>query len=214
MSLASFLYRLFHPTIDAFFTPSLPFITRIRLLCLQLVELLLYNLKCTPRLLSYDPGYQVRLIPTRHPGSSQRCLIYNINHTSASSSLKPLHVNIHGGAFISGLPDYDHDFCSHLAETTGAVVVNISYRFAPRFPFPAAIDDVDDIFAWLITHAQAKLGANPDLLTVSGFSAGGNLALAASQHLKGHRRIRGAVTFYAPVRRTCSCSLNRNEGHF
>ena len=210
------LYRWFHPTIDAILTPSITLGTRFRLLCLQPLALLVYALKSWHKFSFQDPEYRTIYIPTRQLGSSRRCLIYNarpeITHLSRTQGdseadylgpLKPLHLDIHGGAFISGMPESDHEFNSLLAERTGAVVVSASYRFAPRSPFPAAIDDFDDILAWLIDNARSNLGADPDLLTVSGFSAGGNLALAACQSAAANRTgeclVKGAVTFYASV---------------
>ena len=77
------------------------------------------------------------------------------------------------------------------------MVVSASYRFAPRYPFPAAIEDIDDITSWLLDNAEEVLGANVRLLTLSGFSAGANLALATSQGQrlsgKADTRVKGAV---------------------
>lgn len=52
---------------------------------------------------------------------------------------------------------------------------------------------------WLVRHAEAELGADMGMFTVGGSSAGGNLALATC--LRGHvnGRVKGVVTFYAPV---------------
>ncbi|KAL1595226.1 hypothetical protein SLS60_009914 [Paraconiothyrium brasiliense] len=90
--------------------------------------------------------------------------------------------DIHGGAWIGGYPEHTARWCSYLASRTGAVVVSISYRFAPLHAYPAAHDDVDDIVTYLIHHAP-NLGADSALLTFSGSSAGGNMALSASQFL-------------------------------
>ena len=203
------LYRWFHPTIDALSLPSITFATRLRLLSLQPVALLTYVLKTWHKLWPPNMNYKVIQIPTRHTSNLRRCLVYNApaNHLQGRSpsppQLRPLHLDIHGGAFIGGMPEYDHDFCSCLAKGTDAVIVSASYRIAPRHPFPAAIDDVDDILTWLIENAEAKLGADINLLTMSGFSAGGNLAFAACQNPrmqdKTRSRIKGIVTFFASV---------------
>ena len=205
------LYTFFHPTVDTFLSPSLSFTTRLRLLCYQPLALLLYSLKSVHKLSFRDPGYVVRYIPTRNPQSLRRCLVYNdptARGFDSSQRHRPLHVDIHPGAFIGGLPEANREFCLQVARCSGAVVVSVSYRFAPRYPFPAAIDDIDDILAWLIPNAETVLCADPKLLTVSGISAGGNLALAASYGMartqNGETQIKGAVTFYAPV---SSCSL-------
>lgn len=77
------------------------------------------------------------------------------------------------------------------------------YRLAPRHTFPAAIDDVDDIVKFCIENAERLWGANPKLVTVSGFSAGANLALALCQqdicHAPAETAVKASVTFYAPV---------------
>lgn len=114
---------------------------------------------------------------------------------------RPVHLDIHGGAFIGGNPEANHRFCSAIAEGTGAIVVSASYRFAPKHPFPAAIDDIDDIVDWLLEYAESELGGDPTCLTIGGTSAGGNLALAACMKERSVKdRIKAVVTAYAAVR--------------
>lgn len=54
-------------------------------------------------------------------------------------------------------------------------------------------------------HAETELGADMGKFTVGGSSAGGNLALATSLRASVKGRVKGVVTFYAPV------SLSRAE---
>jgi acetyl esterase/lipase len=60
------------------------------------------------------------------------------------------------------------------------------------------------VIHWLHKHAEDKLGADSELMTISGFSAGGTLAVAASQIPECQppkpTAIKATVTFYAPVR--------------
>jgi acetyl esterase/lipase len=133
-----------------------------------------------------------------------RFLIFKSNaKKSIEGKLRPLHLNMHGGAFLGGCPEMDADFCSRLATETGAVVISTSYRYAPRHVFPAAVDDVDAIVSHLQKHAVEKYGADPMLMTMSGFSAGGHLALAACQQescqMPAPTSIKGMVTYFAPV---------------
>ena len=81
---------------------------------------------------------------------------------------------------MGGVPEYDAVFAQMTARRTGAVVICATYRFAPLHPFPAAHDDIDDVVRYLHKHAENKFGADPQLLTISGFSAGGNLGLSVS----------------------------------
>ena len=204
--MASFLLTMWHPLIDALFAPS-PLQHRGRLLFLLPVSLVLYTWKALPYIFSRP--YVVCQIPTRRPRETIRALVYN--HPSKCSKprgnkKRPLHIDIHGGGFIGGLPEEDVPFCTHLANTTGAVVVSVAYRLAPRHPFPAAHEDVADAVAWLVENGASEFEADSQVVTVSGFSAGGNLALGATlgaKDSKGQKLIKGAVTFYAPVRLHC-----------
>ena len=107
---------------------------------------------------------------------------------------------------MGGIPEYNAELSNEICKGTGAVVVSISYRYAPKYVFPAAIDDVDEILCYLRENAKEKYGADPCLMTVSGLSAGGNLALAAAQqpecHAPSPTSIKAAVTFYAVVSTT------------
>ena len=103
---------------------------------------------------------------------------------------------------MGGIPENDVPFCTQFANITGAVVVSLSYRFAPRYPFPAAHDDVVDALAWLQDNAEREFNADAHILTVTGFSAGGNLALGAmlgAKDDKGNNAVKGTTTFYSPV---------------
>ncbi|KAL8735459.1 MAG: hypothetical protein Q9181_002823, partial [Wetmoreana brouardii] len=149
--------------------------------------------------------FVVYCIPTRRSGETVRALVYN--HPSRCSRLetgrkRPLHIDIHGGGFIGGIPEYDTPFCQKVAETTCAVVVSVTYRFAPRYPFPAAHDDIEDALEWLLENAEREFEADPKVLTISGFSAGGNLALGVTlgnKTSRGKNAVKGVVTFYSPV---------------
>ena len=171
------------------------------MLLFQLPTIILYTWKSLPYLLSRP--FVVRHIPSRRPGESLRALVYN--HPSKCEPIgkkRPLHIDIHGGGFIGGIPEDNTPFCVQFAETTGAVVVSLTYRFAPRYPFPAAPDDIADAFNWLRKNAEREFGADTEIVTVSGISAGGTLALGATLGAKdsrGDNIVKGAVTFYSPV---------------
>lgn len=81
---------------------------------------------------------------------------------------------IHGGGFVAGHRQMKEPFCIEMAKK-GLVVFNIDYRLAPKYPFPAAIDDVRCAIRWVAKHAK-EYGADPDRIGISGCSAGGYLA--------------------------------------
>lgn len=81
--------------------------------------------------------------------------------------------------------------------------MSTQYRCAPVHTFPSAHEDVEDVARWLRENARDELGADPELLTVSGFSAGANLVLGVSQMEElcppAKTAVKASVTFYAPV---------------
>jgi acetyl esterase/lipase len=204
--LSTFLYTI-RPTFDAIFS-RLPFSYRWRLLCLQPLVFLTDALKTIPY--TFSAPFKVHHIPTRKPNRSVRAIIFH-QPRLPGDKLRPLHLDVHGGSFLGGLAEYDAPFCKLLADRTGAVVVSTQYRCAPVHTFPAAHEDVEDVARWLRENAREELGADPELLTVSGFSAGANLVLGASQTEglcpPAKTAVKASVTFYAPVSEM-SCLTN------
>ena len=184
----------FGPTIDAIFARNIPFDYRWRLLTFQPLAFISNCIGVIPYI--FSRSYKVEYLPIA-PGRSIRALVFDKARQDRADKLRPLHLNIHGGAFIGGLPENSAPWCARVAQETGAVVVSTEYRTAPRHTFPAAHDDVDAVLAYLRKNAVAKYGANPDLITVSGDSAGGNLALATAASAPG--AVKASVTFYAAI---------------
>lgn len=201
----STLHSWFRIGIDAIFARDIPFSYRWRMFFfLQPITFLIFAIVSLPWV--FSKPWTVEWLPIGN-GRTLRTLVYKSkgknNNTNNGRKLRPLHLDVHAGGFLGGLPEADAHFCSQLAETTGAVVVSPSYRYAPKHRFPAAVDDVDAVVRFLQANAAERWGADPELMTVSGFSAGGNLALAATQAENARRpartAVKGSVTYYAPV---------------
>ena len=88
-------------------------------------------------------------------------------------------VHFHGGGWTLGTLDSVDGICRELAVRADAVVVSVDYRLAPEHPFPVAVDEATAAVAW-VAEAADSLGVDPDRIGVSGTSAGGALAVAAS----------------------------------
>ncbi|WP_439029089.1 alpha/beta hydrolase fold domain-containing protein [Gordonia terrae] len=91
----------------------------------------------------------------------------------------PLVVYFHGGGWVIGDLAVADKPCRALANAARAVVASVDYRLAPEYPFPTPFDDCYAATVWLAQNA-ADFGADAGDLTVSGDSAGGNLATTVS----------------------------------
>ncbi|HTU90705.1 MAG TPA: alpha/beta hydrolase [Gemmataceae bacterium] len=120
----------------------------------------------------------------------------------------PAVVCIHGGGFRAGSRQGYDKQCLSLAQH-GYVALTISYRLAPKYPFPAAIHDTKAAVRWTRAHA-AKYHIDPARIGVAGGSAGGHLALflgvtAGVKMFEGDggnaeqsSRVACVVSFYGP----------------
>lgn len=81
---------------------------------------------------------------------------------------------IHGGGFRAGKRESYDVLCIRLAQQ-GYVAVTVTYRLAPKYPFPAAVNDCKAAVRWLRANA-AKYRIDLNRIGVTGGSAGGHLA--------------------------------------
>lgn len=103
----------------------------------------------------------------------------------ASRGPAPVILYFHGGGWVTGnLDTYDASDRA-LAQGTGAVVVSVQYRLGPENRFPAAHDDANAAYTWLVQNA-ASLGGDPKRIALAGESAGGNLAVTTAMFARDH----------------------------
>jgi acetyl esterase len=76
---------------------------------------------------------------------------------------------LHGGGWVVGDVETHDPLCRRVANGTGARVVSVDYRLAPEHPFPAGLDDAEEVLHWLWTEDPARP------LGVAGDSAGASL---------------------------------------
>lgn len=108
--------------------------------------------------------------------------------TAAKTGKKfPAVVNFHGGGFTIGNATDDARFARFVLEKCNAVFVSVDYRLSPENPFPVAVEDAADALLYLARSGH-DLHIDPFKLAVSGFSAGGNLAIASTLCLADHVR--------------------------
>jgi len=95
---------------------------------------------------------------------------------TASISLRPALLLIHGGGWVEGDKSGERDLASILVPK-GFVAFAINYRLAldDKARYPAAALDVRRAARWVRVHAR-EYGADPTRLAAVGLSAGGHLA--------------------------------------
>ena len=105
-----------------------------------------------------------------------RCLVYRPTSADSGDEL-PIILYAHGGGFTVGSAEDTDYITRRLAFDNDAVVVSANYRLAPEYPFPTPLDDVVDIYQWLLDEAQ-RIGGDAARIAMAGDSAGSNFAAA------------------------------------
>lgn len=91
----------------------------------------------------------------------------------------PVMLFFHGGGWVTeSVENYDR-VCARMAQSTGHIVVSVEYRLAPEYRFPTALLDCYAAARALYT-GLLPLSVSADQITVTGDSAGGNLAAAVA----------------------------------
>ena len=107
-------------------------------------------------------------------GSVIRALFYRGRSAPASA---PAFLNIHGGGFLFGSPEWDDATNRNIADELGIVVVSVDYRLCPEHPFPIPLHDCYAALQWMHDNS-GSLGIDPGRIGIGGGSAGGGLAAA------------------------------------
>lgn len=87
----------------------------------------------------------------------------------------PILLLFHGGGFIYGDLNSDHQMAANTAIRAGVVVITVQYRLAPENIYPAGANDGYAALLWGVKHA-AEIGGDPDRIAVGGGSAGAGIA--------------------------------------
>jgi len=130
------------------------------------------------------PGVEAR----DHAEAGARVRVYRPRDGASGAAL----LWLHGGGLIVGALRMDDARCGTFARELGLVVVSVNYRLAPEHPFPAALDDANAAWGWLL-GAAAELGVDPARVAIGGASAGGGLAACLAQRLRDEGGVQPAA---------------------
>lgn len=129
-------------------------------------------------------------VASRSPGRAIKVNVYGSKKTEGPS---PVLLNLHGSGFILPLHGSDDEFCARVARETDYTVLDMQYRLAPENPFPAALHDVEDAVNWVLKRPDEY---DVTRFSISGFSAGGNIALATAGGVFSKDTFRSILAFY------------------
>ena len=118
-------------------------------------------------------------------GAMPACMVKPLDEVSSGVILY-----LHGGGYTCGDLDYAKGFAAALAARCGMRVLCVAYRLAPEHPFPAAVDDAEDAYGYLLSTGYA-----PAQIMLCGESAGGGLcyALCLQHKAKGRTMPAGII---------------------
>jgi acetyl esterase len=114
----------------------------------------------------------------------------------------PAVILVHGGAWNagdkSGGPSKGYMAPMQDPLTRGGFAwFSINYRLAPKYRYPADVEDVETAIRWVKTHA-AEYRVDPQRLALSGESAGAHLIAMAAVRATEATRVAAVVPFYGP----------------
>lgn len=134
-------------------------------------------------------------IPSRDVGRTITANLYTKDGPFPSLP-QPVLINFHGSGMIFPAFGSDDQFCNHISQKTNYAIIDVKYRLSPESPFPAAVNDAEDVIRWVQGQPQKY-----DLtrLSISGFSSGGNLAIVTATAIMTKFTFRSVLTFYPGV---------------
>ncbi|MBQ7582039.1 MAG: alpha/beta hydrolase [Lachnospiraceae bacterium] len=119
--------------------------------------------------LSYGPDKEFHTLDLCYPKQSSA----DGTGENGISHKYPLIISFHGGGYVYGSTKIYQFYCADLARR-GFAVVNFNYRLAPKFRFPAPLEDLDMVFSWIGRNAD-DYPIDPERVFLVGDSAGAQL---------------------------------------
>ena len=89
-------------------------------------------------------------------------------------------IHVHGGGFVAMSSGSHQNYTRMWANDVGVPIISVDYRLAPQYQFPCALNDVWQVYYWVVMYGEACLGLNTDKVILVGDSAGGNLVAAVT----------------------------------
>lgn len=100
--------------------------------------------------------------------------LLDIYHQKEVTKPQKTIISVHGGGWVYGSKEQYQFYGMRLAQR-GFTFVNFNYRLAPEHKYPAALEDINQVFCFVRDHAK-EYAIDTDHLFVVGDSAGAQLS--------------------------------------
>ena len=118
---------------------------------------------------------------------------------------------VHGGGFTAGNKQQYVTPIFEPLSRAGFAWFSIDYRLAPKFPYPAAIEDIDQAIEFVKAHA-AEYKIAPDRIALLGESAGGHLVSYVGTQTDRRWSVAAVVSFYGPHNLMGEYEMRKSRG--
>lgn len=126
-------------------------------------------------------------------------LFFPKSYDRSSPRQLPVLLSIHGGGFLVGDPSDNDTWNSLFANQHTALVVALNYAKSPANPYPGPRLDIEALIAAVLQDPELTPHMDRSKVGITGFSAGGNLALTASLSPAVRDQITGGCVPIYPV---------------
>ncbi|MEP7060982.1 MAG: alpha/beta hydrolase [Betaproteobacteria bacterium] len=127
-------------------------------------------------------------------------------YASRADAPQPVVIFLHGGAFVDGARNRSAEIYANVLyyfARHGVIGVNLEYRLAPDYPYPAGLEDVALAVAWVRASIR-RFGGDPARIFLAGHSAGAahaaGYAYDARRHPPGGSGLAGLIVLGGRVR--------------
>ena len=107
-------------------------------------------------------------------GEHRRFSLLDVYYPDGTTQPLPTIVSIHGGGYVYGSKEIYRRYGMAMAKR-GFAFVNFNYRLAPKWRFPAPLEDTNAVLEWVCKNAQ-RYHLDPQRIILVGDSAGAQLA--------------------------------------
>jgi acetyl esterase/lipase len=124
----------------------------------------------------------------------------------------PVVILIHGGSWVTGeKEDFDGLGLDTFFNNNGCALVNMNYRLDMTYKYPAPVDDIGLVMAYIMKNA-GKWKINPNRICLFGRSSGSQLAMIYAYTRNKDNRVKAVVDGFGPTDLADSTVVNTTLG--